>query len=639
MNNYNVILECIDEINDAIVTTEYSVATAMADSYLKMSDLFVECYDRGGDPYTIYQEASIMDMVKDKAKNDKNGFVTFFKFIPRLIIAIIEKIKTKLLNKDKGDVNVKGSDVEKANESLSKKKTGTMVAAGGFLLAATAAGGVLISKARNKKSNGEDKKQEPEVKVEVTTESEVKTNVDVEAMQKTIMNLTNEMQELSARVDNMGGSLAVQATNEMKSATYLVGRTNDLQKQIATLEKQINAINSNQVNYVLKDDFDKNNQQIQDEMNGFKNAIDTAQKKLSELSKNTDEKFSNLEAETGNLRNKLVEDRNAINALNRKNTENRQVMGIMYQYSKENRNAINTLNSQNAENRKAMQLMQQEINQLHARITENKKQVDAMSKQLSSTKSQANNLASQINSLIKSVNNANAQNKALSGSLSSLKSYVDVMTKSVDKLETSMKKSSAKLYALDNVVGKNASSISEIQNKLEDSISKSNDDNAKVTSEIEKIKAAITKAQNMHDKLREFVDSDRRASKKQESEIKNMKDTLEKESRQLVEMVNQFCAEFHKKEMEYDKLEQHIKSSKKDNVEPTQETPKGDAEASKNNAEVVRKVGSVLSAGCNAIMQAVSVLGGVTSGVHAFKSAYAEKYGRTIESADEEDNA
>ena len=58
-----------------------------------------------------------------------------------------------------------------------------------------------------------------------------------------------------------------------------------------------------------------------------------------------------------------------------------------------------------------------------------------------------------------------------------------------------------------------------------------------------------------------------------------------------------------------------------------------------NNAEVVRKTGGVLSAGCNVIMRAVSVLGGVTSSVHAFKSAYAEKYGRTIESADEEDNA
>ena len=637
MNNYNVILECIDEINDAIVTTEYSVATAMADSYIKMSDLFAECYDRGGDPYTIYQEASIMDMVKDKAKNDKNGFVTFFKFIPRLIIAIIEKIKTKLLNKDNGDVSVKGSDVEKANKELSKKKTGTMVAAGGFLLAATA-GGVLISKVRNKKSNGEDKTQEPEVKVEVTKESEVKTNVDVEAMQKTIADLINGMRELSARVDNMDGNLTLQSTNALKSAAILVGRTNALQDQIATLEKQINAINANQVNYVLKDDFDKNNQQIQDEMNAFKKDIDAAQKKLGELSKNSDKRFSNLEAETGNLRNKLIEDRNAINALNRQNTENRQVMGIMYQYSKENRNAINTLNSQNTENRKAMHILQQQINQLHARITENKKQVDEMSKQLSSTKSQANNLTSQINSLIKSVNNANAGNKALSGSLSSLKSYVDVMTKSVDKLETSMKNSSAKLYALDNVVGKNASSISEIQNKLEDSISKSNDDNAKVTSEIEKIKAAITKAQNMHDKLREFVDSDRRASKKQESEIKNMKDTLEKESKQLVEMVNQFCAEFYKKEMEYEKLKQHIKSSKKDNVEPTQETPKGDAEESKNNAEVVRKTGGALSAGCNVIMRAVSVLGGVTSGVHAFKSAYAEKHEGTIESADEENN-
>lgn len=632
MNNYNVILECIDEINDAIVTTEYSVATAMADSYIKMSDLLAECYDRGGDPYTIYQEASIMDMVKDKAKNDKNGFVTFFKFIPRLIIAIIEKIKTKLLNKDKGDVNVKGSDVEKANKELTKKKTGTMVAAGGFLLAATAAGGVLISKARNKKSNGEDKKQEPEVKVEVTKESEVKTNVDVEAMQKAIMDLMNQMDVAMKDIAD------IKAFEKANGDETIIVR-NAIVDKIKKIDKKTNDIKSNQVNFVVKADFDKKNQEIHDQLVVFNKNFDEAQKKLSELSKNTDEKFSNLEAETGNLRNKVIEDRNAINALNRKNTENRQVMGIMYQYSKENRNAINTLNSQNAENRKAMQLMQQEINQLHSRIVENKKQVDAMSKQLSSTKSQANNLASQINSLIKSVNNANAENKTLSGSLSSLKSYVDVMMKSVDKLETSMKKSSAKLYALDNVVGKNASSISEIQNKLEDSISKSNDDNAKVTSEIEKIKAAITKAQNMHDKLREFVDSDRRASKKQESDIKNMKDTLEKESKQLVEMVNQFCAEFHKKEMEYDKLEQRIKSSKKDNVEPTQETPKGDAEASKNNAEVIRKVGSVLSAGCNAIMQAVSVLGGVTSGVHAFKSAYAEKYGRTIESADEEDNA
>lgn len=632
MNNYNVILECIDEINDAIVTTEYSVATAMADSYIKMSDLLAECYDRGGDPYTIYQEASIMDMVKDKAKNDKNGFVTFFKFIPRLIIAIIEKIKTKLLNKDKGDVNVKGSDVEKANESLSKKKTGTMVAAGGFLLAATAAGGVLISKARNKKSNGEDKKQEPEVKVEVTKESEVKTNVDVEAMQKAIMDLMNQMDVAMKDIAD------IKAFEKANGDETIIVR-NAIVDKIKKIDKKTNDIKSNQVNFVVKADFDKKNQEIHDQLVMFNKNFDEAQKKLSELSKNTDEKFSNLEAETGNLRNKVIEDRNAINALNRKNTENRQVMGIMYQYSKENRNAINTLNSQNAENRKAMQLMQQEINQLHARITENKKQVDAMSKQLSSTKSQANNLTSQINSLIKSVNNANAENKTLSGSLSSLKSYVDVMTKSVDKLETSMKKSSAKLYALDNVVGKNASSISEIQNKLEDSISKSNDDNAKVTSEIEKIKAAIAKAQNMHDKLREFVDSDRRASKKQESDIKNMKDTLEKESKQLVEMVNQFCAEFHKKEMEYDKLEQRIKSSKKDNVEPTQETPKGDAEEAKNNAEVIRKTGRELSAGCNAIMRAVSILGGVTSSVHAFKSAYAEKYGRTIESADEEDNA
>lgn len=71
-------------------------------------------------------------------------------------------------------------------------------------------------------------------------------------MQKTIADLINGMRELSARVDNMDGNLTLQSTNALKSAAILVGRTNALQDQIATLEKQINAINANQVNYVFK---------------------------------------------------------------------------------------------------------------------------------------------------------------------------------------------------------------------------------------------------------------------------------------------------------------------------------------------------------------------------------------------------
>lgn len=187
MKNHALILECIDEINDIATDVEYSVTSAMAHSYLKMCKLFTECYQRGGDPYIIYQEESIMDEVKDKAKNDKNGFVTFFKFVPRLIIAIINKIKSKLLNKNKGDISVEASTVEKVNKKLSKKKTGTMVLAGGLVLAVGAAGGISIYKKRpNGKSN---QKEDHGVKVEVTKDAKIKTNVDVETVQKRVMDL------------------------------------------------------------------------------------------------------------------------------------------------------------------------------------------------------------------------------------------------------------------------------------------------------------------------------------------------------------------------------------------------------------------------------------------------------------------
>lgn len=619
MNNYNSILDCIDEMNDTIVTAEYSVASAMVDSYLKMSELFTECYERGGDPYVIYQEASVMDMVKDRAKNDKNGFVTFLKFIPRLIIAIIEKIKNKLLNKNNGDVSVKGSDVEKANKEISKKKTGTMAVAGGLLLAATATGGVLIYRNRkNKNSNGETKTEEPEVKVEVTKESEVKTNVDVEAIQQNITDLLNRMQKLSDELDFVKTDIKNRHDAYSEGFKLVGDVTKELDEKIANIE-------SNQVNFVVKDDFNKKNQEIHDQLAEFNKNFDEVQKNINELSKNTDERFSNSEAEISDLK--------------KKNKEDRAVMGIMYQYSKQNRNDINTLKKQNTENRKALLMIQQEINKLHAMVTENKKQIGEMGKQLSSTKSQASNLNAQINSLIKSINNTSAENKSVGESLNALRSYVGVMTKQVDKLEISMKKSSAKLFALDNVVGKNASSISEIQNKLEDTISKSNDDSVKVSEEIEKIKNTITKAQTMYDKLREFVDADRHTSKKQESEIKNMKAGIEKESKLLEEMVNQFCAEFHKKELEYDKLVQTIESQRrKDGNESAQEKLTADSKENQVNTDSVKKIGSVLSSGLKTIMSAVSKLADVSANVEDFKKLYAEKYGSTIESTDEEND-
>lgn len=281
MNNYVSILDCIDEINDVVVATEYSVASAMVHSYLKTNKLFAECHKRGRDPCDIYQEASVMDEVKDKAKNDKNGFVTFFKFVPRLIIAIINKIKNKLLNKNKGDISVKASTVEKVNKELSKKKTGTMMLAGGLVLAAGATGGILIYKKRpNGKSN---QKEDHGVKVEVTKNAKVKTNVDVEAMQKDVIGLMQELNNLTHRVTD-DEEVIVKLREDM--ARVVIDKTKALKAEIAEIKNKPAV-------YEVNGNFNQNNQEIAN--------------KLTNLEKEISQIKGDLEEQNGNLALKIAE--------------------------------------------------------------------------------------------------------------------------------------------------------------------------------------------------------------------------------------------------------------------------------------------------------------------------------------------
>lgn len=284
MKNHASILECIDEINDIAADVEYSVTSAMAHSYLKMCKLFTECYQRGGDPYIIYQEESIMDEVKDKAKNDKNGFVTFFKFVPRLIIAIINKIKNKLINKNKGDISVKASTVEKVNKKLSKKKTGTMVLAGGLVLAAGVAGGISIYKKHpNGKSN---QKEDHGVKVEVTKDAKIKTNVDVEAVQKCVMDLMKEMEGLERNV-------AENNTSIEKALAGLNILSDAVANKIKALCAEIAGIKKKQAVYEVNGNFNQNNQEIA-------NRLTNLEKEISQIK-------GDLEEQNGNLALKIAE--------------------------------------------------------------------------------------------------------------------------------------------------------------------------------------------------------------------------------------------------------------------------------------------------------------------------------------------
>lgn len=246
MNNYNIILEYIDEINDSVVTTESNVIKSLMNSYYKQYELFTECEYLGKDPYKIYQEASIMDEVKEQSKNDKNKLITFLKFIPRLIITIIKKIKNKLFGKkdkkntttvsdsssNKGSVNAgNGSNlfnkdmIEKTRKAVSNSKTGKIVLGGGVIVTALATGGLVISKVIKKKGKGKKSGKSKDVKIEITKDNKIKCNFNI----KKIKALSEKLVRLIKRNTNKINDGKVPSNEDVNQTEEIVV---DLKKEI-----------------------------------------------------------------------------------------------------------------------------------------------------------------------------------------------------------------------------------------------------------------------------------------------------------------------------------------------------------------------------------------------------------------------
>lgn len=215
MREYNSILNYIDDINGSVVTTESNVLSSLINSYYRQYELFTECQSLGKNPYDIYQEASIMDEVKEQSKNDKNKLITFFKFVPRLVITIIKKIKEKLFGKKNvkttnttNNSSAGSSDGEKPGieqrksgkpiplnketigkmfKAISKSKAGKIALGGGITVTALATGGLLVSKAvgknkgkSKKKKNGKSK----DVKIKVTKDNKMRCNFNIKKIKK-----------------------------------------------------------------------------------------------------------------------------------------------------------------------------------------------------------------------------------------------------------------------------------------------------------------------------------------------------------------------------------------------------------------------------------------------------------------------
>lgn len=191
MNNYNIILEYIDEINDSVVTTESNVIKSLMNSYYKQYELFTECEYLGKDPYKIYQEASIMDEVKEKSSKDKNKLISIVKLVPRLIIALINKIKNKLFKKGNNITNVDKQAIEETRKAVSNSKTGKIVLGGGVIVTALGAGGLVISKVIKNKGKSSTK-----VEVEITKDNKVKCDFDIKAIKELVKALVGDMKKV-----------------------------------------------------------------------------------------------------------------------------------------------------------------------------------------------------------------------------------------------------------------------------------------------------------------------------------------------------------------------------------------------------------------------------------------------------------
>ena len=93
------VLQYISSIEEAEYTAESAVMASMLDMLDK--ECIIEAYCEENDT-DWYQEAGVLETVKNKSKNDSNSIVTAIKFIPRLLGAILKSITSAIKKSNLG---------------------------------------------------------------------------------------------------------------------------------------------------------------------------------------------------------------------------------------------------------------------------------------------------------------------------------------------------------------------------------------------------------------------------------------------------------------------------------------------------------------------------------------------------------
>lgn len=92
------ILLCINDIDETIQESNVDVMVSIYQSLVKSASIYNEYNGESLNGFAIFQEGSILDDVKKRGKND-NAFVKAIKFLPRLLMAIVDAIRKKFSKK------------------------------------------------------------------------------------------------------------------------------------------------------------------------------------------------------------------------------------------------------------------------------------------------------------------------------------------------------------------------------------------------------------------------------------------------------------------------------------------------------------------------------------------------------------
>lgn len=152
MNNINNIFESINIINETTADSEIAVMESMLVAYDKAYAILENYEGEDLDAFSIFQEGKIMDDVKKAGKNDKNKIITIIKFIPRMIMAFIKQIKSKMIKHETKPLSK--DEIEKVRNKIANNKKAVVIATGGLVTATIGGITVLtIAKNRNNKKN------------------------------------------------------------------------------------------------------------------------------------------------------------------------------------------------------------------------------------------------------------------------------------------------------------------------------------------------------------------------------------------------------------------------------------------------------------------------------------------------------